>query len=53
MRSVLPITLSTRDWNCLSGQSLSRAIYLALIPEKLRLKIKNKKREEEERWVQC
>ena len=37
--------------NCLAGQSLSRAIYLMIIPEKLRLGFKNKK--EVIRWAEC
>jgi hypothetical protein len=40
--------------NCLAGQSLSRAIYLMIVPEKLRLGFKNKKEKSEViRWAEC
>ena len=66
MKFVLPITLSLRNKihsntikdvsyvdNCLDGQSLSRAIYLMIVPEKLRLSFKKKKENSEIiRWAE-
>ena len=40
--------------NRLAGQSLSRAIYLMIVPEKLRLGLKKKEKNSEIiRWVEC